>query len=73
VGALPTHWQAAAVPDSLEAANFDLAFDVLGYVSSKVSFDCVVFVNEVAYFDHFFVSEVAYAGSSTDVERFAYI
>mgnify|MGYP004262178255 CR=1 FL=1 len=73
MGALPTHRQATAVPDSLEAANFDFAFDVLGYVSSEVSFNCVVLVDEVAYFDYFFISEVAHAGSSANIERFAYI
>jgi len=40
----------------LEAANFDFAFDVLRYVSAEVTFDGVVLIYEVTYFDNFFVS-----------------
>jgi len=44
------------VTNSLEATNFDFTFDVLRYVSAEITFDGVVLVYEVAYFDNFFIS-----------------
>jgi len=61
------------VADSLEAANFDFAFYVLSYISSEISLNGVVLINEVAYFDNFLVREVADTRGPTDIEGFAYI
>tara|TARA_B100001250_G_scaffold320129_1_gene283018 strand:- start:896 stop:1018 length:123 start_codon:yes stop_codon:yes gene_type:complete len=40
----------------LEAPNFNFAFDVLRYVAAEITFDGVVLIYEVSYFDNFFVS-----------------
>tara|TARA_B100001250_G_scaffold319061_1_gene281784 strand:+ start:1082 stop:1216 length:135 start_codon:yes stop_codon:yes gene_type:complete len=43
------------VANALETANFNFSFNVLSYISTKITFDGVVLIYEVSYFDDFFI------------------
>jgi len=57
--------------DSLITPDFYFSFDVLRNISTKVTFDVVVLVNEISHTNDLFVSQVADTSSQTDIESFA--
>src|SRR3972149_521124 len=59
VRALPAHGEAPAVPDPLVAADLDLPLDVLGHLSTQVTFDLVLTVDELTDLADLFLGEVA--------------
>tara|TARA_Y100000746_G_scaffold230895_1_gene243422 strand:+ start:1302 stop:1748 length:447 start_codon:yes stop_codon:yes gene_type:complete len=73
VRTLSTHWEASPVADSLETADLNLAFDVLGYIAPEITLNGVVVINEVSDFDNFFIGKIANSCRSADVESFTNI
>src|SRR6478735_7736906 len=66
LGALTAHRQTAAVPQTLVAADLDLAADVGGHLTAKVTLDLDVAVDVVTELDQLLVTEVANAGVGVD-------
>src|SRR3954462_10869258 len=66
VGALTVHRHSASVPDALVCPDLDLAPDVLGDLTTKVSFDAGVGVDPIAETADVLVGEVTDAGVGVD-------
>src|ERR671916_2361750 len=68
-GALPVHGQAAAVTQTLVAADLHLAADVGGHLAAQVTLDAEVLVDVVAQLEQVLVREVPGAQVGADARR----
>src|SRR5690554_4314869 len=66
LGALPVHGQAATVTDALVASDFDLAANVGGDLTAKVTLNLVVALDVVTKGDQLFVGEILDADLAAD-------
>jgi hypothetical protein len=61
--------ETSAMPQTLVATDLDLALDVLGDLATKVAFDLVVTLDELADAKHLRIREIADLDVVVDVER----